>query len=449
LLALCARSGAFLLPIVVSGAVALLVLDAFAGWTAAWRLVAWTCVIVGCTLAALACVPIAKRLSILGLLLALDVEFPTAAPSRVRLAAGASTLASAQFELARTARSDSTDELLTTRLATASMLGVFRTMAVRREDRVRVFSAVGVALCVAVAALLVVPDRAQSPQSPIAAGQHAETPRGNAATGTGVPSATVPTTPVGSNTPGNDQGSAPGAPPSVPETAPAAAPEAQPTEPESVSVAPDHDMSTSGAPSNASSSTGHAPEAVVAETPAPRHDAPLTPSANSGGNGTAVADFSSPDTGARAAGVLAPAALAPVAPAPATVAPASPAPASLVPASASVAPSTLAPTSASIAPASLAPATLAPAGVAPAVVTPTWSEPAASNDVVSPPSDEAANVGSPPVPAQSTDRSADGTLAEGEHPNTDVPSSVELPGTCHSSESRELSTPSGAVAAAN
>jgi hypothetical protein len=193
LLALAARSTAVLLPLAVSAVTAVLVLDAFTGWTAAWRVVWWTCVVVGCIVTALACLPVARRLSALGVLLGLEIEFPSAAPSRVRLAVGASTIATAQFELARTARATTTDELLTARMATASMLGALRTMEVRIDDRARFASTLAVALCVAVTALLVVPDRAQSPTSPLAVGQFSPP----AARTLPAPDIATPTTPFG------------------------------------------------------------------------------------------------------------------------------------------------------------------------------------------------------------------------------------------------------------
>jgi hypothetical protein len=431
LLALCARSGAFLLPLVVSGVVAVLVLDAFTGWTAAWRLVAWTCVVVCCTLAALVCLPVAKRLSILGALLALDVEFPSAPPSRVRLAAGASTRVNAQLELARTARADSSDALLTARLATASMLGVFRTIEVGRADRLRVFSTVGIALCVAVAALLVVPDRAESPQSPLGAGQQATSPTGRAPTETKAP----PATPDDSNAGGGAHGDAgavspPASAPSVPETGSAGAVVAPPAEPELVASAPDRGTGSSGARSSARSSARPATEDDATAPPAP-------PS----------------DVGARAADTLAPSALTPAAPAQvatAQVATAQVATAQVATApvaTAAVAPAEVArvaPAAASIvpapAPADLAPAAVGPAAVAPDVVTPTWTEPASndvagSDDVAAPPPGGDADVGPPAAPAHDADRSTEGSVSENERPSTDAPPSVEHePVGCHLSE---------------
>jgi hypothetical protein len=98
----------------------------------------------------------------------------------------------------------------TTRMVAASMVGVFRTMDVRIDDRVRVYSALGLAVCVAFASLIVVPDRAESPQSPFSTAPEAEAPIATSTTGptttdlgTTVPGPAtrgLPSSPKGANT---------------------------------------------------------------------------------------------------------------------------------------------------------------------------------------------------------------------------------------------------------
>ena len=205
ILAVGARSAALLLPLVVSGLAAALVLDVFTGAPAAWRVVWWTGVVVCSIVAAVASVPVANRLSALGLLLGVDVDFPSAPPSRVRVAVGMSTMVAARNELARSGRGDSSDETQTARMVAASMVGVFRVMDVRVEDRVRVYSALGFAVCVAFASLIVVPDRAESPQSPFSTAPEAEAPVATSTTG---PS----TTDLGTTVPGPGTRGLPSAP---------------------------------------------------------------------------------------------------------------------------------------------------------------------------------------------------------------------------------------------
>ncbi len=388
LLSLCARSAAFVLPLVVSGVAAVLVLEVFSGWPAAWRVVWWTCAIVGATGAALVFVPLAHRLSALGLLLGLEVEFPSPPPARVRLAVRTSSLASAQLELERTPRRESADELLTARLATASMLGVFRTMQVRSKDHLRVFSTVGVALCIAVAALLVLPDRAQLLQRPIASEQQAESTNGNDAT------TTVPTTTPDSSNDGGDDRRATDALPSVSGTGPAeasnAVPNAVPAAPESASGAADDATGTADAESAATSSAGQeAVAAVAAATPSPPSDAGPALRADSVGHADRVgaANPSSLDTGVQAASIPPPVAV----------------------------------TTAALAP-------------APAMPTPTAQ--AESDDVTGATRGPVPNVEPGSGPPHGADRATDEPRSDDEHRSTDAPSPVEYEtGVRHLSES--------------
>jgi hypothetical protein len=425
LLALAARSGALLLPLVVSGVVALLVLDAFTGWTAAWRLVWWTAVVVGCIVAGLLSLPVARRLSALGVLLGLDVEFPSPPPSRVRLAVGASTMAAARDELGRAPQGNTTDELLTARMATASMVGVFRTLEGRNEDRVRAFSTVGVALCVAVAALIVVPDRAGPPQSPFASGQQAASPVANGATAPSAPTSAVPTAPDASD--GRESGRGTARAPStlpgpVPEPQPAPVPETQPAP-----VAVREDGAPGGTTRGGTSTAGPVHRGAGTVAQAPVDEAVVAPPAPSGG--ISIAAVVPDDWG------LAPAALAPAALAPAATAPA---PAALAPVAPARAPAPAAPTPAPAAPAAdpePAPAARAPA---PAAVAPTPTEPPTSDDVaetaaraptpdVNPASNPASNAASNVASnlPQGEDHSADGPCSSSEGPGTVAAPSVE------------------------
>jgi hypothetical protein len=164
-----ARATALLVPIVAGFLAAVLVLIAFSGWTEAWRAVWWTCAVLACLVAAVASLPLAHRFSALGLLFGLEVEFPTPPPGRLRLALGASSIADLQHELVTTARLEGGEEAVTSRLATASALGVLRALHVRGDEPIRVVGTVAVALCVALGVLVVVPDRADGPSTSLTA----------------------------------------------------------------------------------------------------------------------------------------------------------------------------------------------------------------------------------------------------------------------------------------
>ncbi|HEU5307613.1 MAG TPA: hypothetical protein VFW97_09810 [Acidimicrobiia bacterium] len=375
MLALTARSAALLLPLVVSGVAAVLVLDASTGWTAAWRVVWWTSLVVACIVAGLLSLPVARRLSALGVLLGLEVEFPSPPPSRVRLAVGASTIAAARDELVRTPEETTTDELLTARMAAASMVGVFRTMEVRNEDRVRVFSTVGVALCVAVAALIVAPDRVEPPASPFGPGQQATSPVTNGTTAPSAPTSAVPTAPDGSDARESGRGttSPPSALPTpVPEAQPVPVPEAQPV--------PEHGApggTTRGDTSNA----GPVNRGAGTVAPAPVDEAAVAPPAASDGISIAalVPDGSGLPAGPQPAGILAPAARAP-----------------------------------------------APSALVPTVVTPTPVEPTESDDVAETPArGPTPDVHPASNPPPGDGHSADGPDSSPEHPSTAAPASVE------------------------
>jgi hypothetical protein len=439
MLAGCARAGALLLPLAVSGVTAVLVLEAFAGWSAEWRIVSWTCVVVGCIVAVLACVPLAHRLSALAVLLGLEADFPSPPPSRVRLAFGTSTMANARSELERTARADSTDELQTARMGTASMLGVFRTMEVRIEDRSRVFGALGLALCVAVATLIVMPDRAEAPRSPFADAPQAESPVTNGTTAptneTTAPGAATPAPPTRSNAEVNEQATNGARSPAAdtgasPRDATAVAAEPAPPDPESAG--------TTGRTSSAAGSTPSSATFAAAAT-----------SANDVGTAS-VADDSELDAGAATAPSVVPSPgspgsdITPPAPIPEAPIPAAPAPEALPPlilAPAALAPTAESPGTAPLAPvapaASLAPvapgtaplAPVAPAAAAPearsaAPTTPevesAGSELGQSCDAHSLPPTRDPNA---PVATPRAERSAGSPLPDDGSPTFDAPAS--------------------------
>ena len=185
------RLVAFALPVLAGAAAAVAVLLLFSGWTDAWRVVWWTCAIAASVLAAIACLPLARRLSVFGLLLGFDTEFPTDPPARLASAWRASTVEDLELELVASAHPAPTEELVTDRMATAASLGVLRVLRVRGGEAPRIVTTLAVATVVALGALVVLPDRAEPPTNLIAAGPGP----GGASVIDGTPSSTeAPTT---------------------------------------------------------------------------------------------------------------------------------------------------------------------------------------------------------------------------------------------------------------
>ena len=167
-LSVVARFAAFAIPLVAGAAAAAIVLVAFSDSAEGSRVAWWTSALVASVLVAMACLPLAHRVSALGLLLVLDVEFPSAPPSRWSVALRASTIKAIQQKLARSAPLEATDELVTTRMATASTLGMLRVIHIRGREFPQIVTTVVVAACIAFAAVAVIPDRAESPSAPSA-----------------------------------------------------------------------------------------------------------------------------------------------------------------------------------------------------------------------------------------------------------------------------------------
>jgi hypothetical protein len=153
--AIAARAGAVALPL---GAATLLSsIDLFVlptpteGWQFAW----WTCVILSSCLVALACEPLTRRLWTFAILLELEAQFPRRAPARLMVALHASGTAALQLRLLVTAHDKDSDDVMTSRMATAAALGALRVQRLRDTHRARLPSTVVLAACAAFVAVLV------------------------------------------------------------------------------------------------------------------------------------------------------------------------------------------------------------------------------------------------------------------------------------------------------
>ena len=185
--AVATRVAAVALPVVAAG-LASLVVFVLPTPPDAWRPAWWTAVIVVCMLAIVACEPVARRLLVLGYLLEIDVVFPSAAPRRVAVALHASGIAALQQRLAASSQESASDELVTTRMATASALGALRVHGLRDRRGVRTAFTVAVGVGVAVLALVVAPGVATGPEQPFATG----VPLGTTTSSTAASPSTLP-----------------------------------------------------------------------------------------------------------------------------------------------------------------------------------------------------------------------------------------------------------------
>ena len=158
--AVAARAGAVAIPAVT--AVLLASIGLFAlhipapGWQLAWQ----TGMVLASCLAALCCEPLSRRLWTLAILLELDVEFPSRAPSRPMVAVRASGIAALQWRLVATARDHASDDLVSARMATASALGALRVQRLHDTHNARLTATVAFAACTALVVVLVSPGTA-------------------------------------------------------------------------------------------------------------------------------------------------------------------------------------------------------------------------------------------------------------------------------------------------
>jgi hypothetical protein len=298
-----ARAAAMAMPIVAAAGTVLLAVFVLPAPTEAWLLAWWTFVVIAGALAALACEPLARRLWIMGLLLDIAVEFPSGAPWRAGVALHATGIAALQRRLAASSHARLSDEVMTTRMATASALGALRVHRLRVAHGLRITSTTVVAVCIALGALVAGPGVSTVPERPLATGR----PLGT----TAVPGRTVSTAPSPSPSPLTSPAEV--SPPlavAPDDTAPPTAPTTDQAAPVVASEASPSPTTGTPEPTNPTIETSSPAAAGIVETtdtsatPATPEPASPLPSAAAGPAGVIATDTSAPPATPKPASLL-------------------------------------------------------------------------------------------------------------------------------------------------
>jgi hypothetical protein len=280
------RAGAVIVPLACAAGGALLVSSVVPHPSGLWALAWWALVAAIAAVIARGFGPLAQRARTLATLLDVTVDFPHAAPSRVRVAAGAVSASALQNRLALPQGSRPTADLTARRMAVAATLGAFKQQRLHYPVAVRAAPAVVVGLGLVIAGMVMSAGFSDTPSnetaSPVTVSQPNHSPGDGSATSVPVPSVPVPSVPD----------------PSVPDRSlPATSvPALVPTIPESTPPATASHSTVTAVDPSTEEPTGVQAGAASATPP------PDTAVAAAGSSGALVSPSPPPDTGVAAAG---------------------------------------------------------------------------------------------------------------------------------------------------